>query len=141
MKLSNPKYREQVLILAGMFACTNMGQDRPSVAEVASEVRAARARPLHYGLESAVHAFCEPFMENDEHQRIFMEEGHSWVKTLRSMDEAEARRAWPDNFQTYDEAVDYAAFENYWAGLPDQIPTQPKEIARGAFMAGRRTHQ
>jgi hypothetical protein len=83
--------RNEVIILAGIFARSNMGLGNPDKATV--ERMKASANP---SVSSAVMATCGDFMETNEHQEMFEEEGRGWVRQLSKMSQDDVRNTWPD---------------------------------------------
>ena len=82
-KLSN----DEVDVLAGVFACSNCGMNRPS----RKDVRYA----LKYGFtvhQSVMH-FCGQYMESDDHEDMFLEEAYSWVHYLKNTSKEDLIRA------------------------------------------------
>lgn len=93
--------RDEIVILAAMFAVTNMGQAMPDV-DVVRQLR----RTKKVDLGSAVMCVAEQYMESDEHQDWFMEEAQSWVKQLKAKKTmAAVREIWPRQVERFDEAA------------------------------------
>ncbi len=82
-------------ILAGMFACSNMGQ-KVDLNDVES---ALRSPPSSAG-ESAIH-FCAQYMENEHHEEVFNDEAVSWWDKLNGMTDEEITKMWPDMVALY----------------------------------------
>lgn len=91
--------KTMVLILAGMFARSNMGLPRADIDDVAR----AKKNPPRTARESS-EMFCQQFMESDEHEDMFAGEAEMWEKELTQMSEEASRRTWPDQFKLYDDA-------------------------------------
>jgi hypothetical protein len=90
MKLSE----KDIIILAAMFARSNMGMER------ASDNRVRRLKDCKFlHLEDAVSDLCQEFMENDEHYDIFVEEAQGWVDYLKN--EPRASEIHKDLFEQY----------------------------------------
>ncbi len=83
--------KQQKMIVAAMFARTNMGQPNPTV----EQVRRQFTRPPEH-LSTPVMAFCEQYMETDEHQRIFMAEARSWMRDKNLSTLEAIQQIWPD---------------------------------------------
>lgn len=69
---------KQILCAAALLGRSNMGHGLPPKEEVTNAL-------LYSGkqLNNYVEAFCEQFMENDEHHTWFMEEAEAWVDRVR----------------------------------------------------------
>jgi len=72
-------------VLAGVFARSNMGMGYPPVKDVRDALDdinkpwyGSGTRPV----DDYAITFCQEFMENDEHERIFREEAAGWYKQL-----------------------------------------------------------
>lgn len=62
--------------VAALLARSNMGQRMPDPAP------AGKLRTPYVSLGSAIYGLCSPFMETDEHEGIFMEEGRMWLSMI-----------------------------------------------------------
>lgn len=87
--------KSQKMIVAAMFARTNMGQPPPSVEDVAQLFASNNRQPFTH-LSMPVNTLCGQYMEADEHERIFLAEARGWLRdknlnTLESITEI-----WPD---------------------------------------------
>lgn len=91
--------KHKAIVLAGIFAVSNMGQKLPPIGDVVRVKANAKTT-----VNSSVMAFAQGYMETDEHQKIFEDEGRSWFKTLLPMDDNEAAKTWPDILALYDNA-------------------------------------
>lgn len=88
------------VILSAAFAVSNMGQPRPSSADI-KRLKEGREPTL----ESAVMFLAERYMETDEHQSIFMDEAQSWFDTFGDTTQvASYRSSSADLFKLYEEA-------------------------------------
>jgi len=85
---------KDIIILAAMFARSNMGMERASDNHVR---RLKECRFLH--LEDAVSDLCSQFIETDEHYDIFVEEAQGWVDYLKK--EPRASEIHKDLFDQY----------------------------------------
>lgn len=86
-----PLTERELLVMAAVFARTNMGQSRPTRDEV--------QRALHHesvNLSSAVMWFCEEFMESNEDQDTFENEARGWVKSLKKDGREKIQEIWPE---------------------------------------------
>lgn len=90
--------QKMIAILAGMFARTNMGMDMPEPELVQ---RAKSSNSVMSPNSTACH-FCEQFMEEDSHEKMFTDEARSWIKELTKLGEDESRKSWPAHFELYD---------------------------------------
>lgn len=88
------------MILAGMFACSNMGQT-----VCLSATKVALRYPPKSPRSTAI-MFCEQFMETEEHEDIFTEEAKMWHDDMLSEEKTdeEIRRLWPDICNVYAQA-------------------------------------
>lgn len=82
---------KDAIILAAIFARSNMGQGRPSIQDVARAK--ASANPSISGMVSF---FCGNFMETDEHQAMFEDEARSWYKGLKRDTAEYIKKVHPD---------------------------------------------
>lgn len=80
-----PKMTEhQAMVLSGVFAVSNMGQDLPKADDLARLNRAPSA-----SVNSSVMYFAREYMECDEHQAMFEDEGRMWYRMLKKQSLAE----------------------------------------------------
>lgn len=93
--------KTKLLILAGIFARSNMGQGLPTVEQVRECIKYPPKNA-----NSAACWFCEQFMETDEHEKMFEDEVKMWVKLLENPKERELyQKSSPDVFALYDSAL------------------------------------
>jgi len=89
---------QERIVLAAWFARSNMGQPRAERFLVESLLNVERKWPLT--LQAAVERLCSPYMETDEHEKIFQEEGVSWFRKFSPNGSHNNREAiiktWPD---------------------------------------------
>jgi hypothetical protein len=89
------------VVLAACFAVSNMGQPRPTGAEIA-RLKHAKYEPT---VESATVFLAEKYMETHEHYDMFVAEAQSWHELLGDPNEAASyRSSSPDLFALYEEA-------------------------------------
>jgi hypothetical protein len=91
----------QVNILAAVFARSNMGQLRPSAAELARVVRSGREKNTLHG---CVIMLCEQYMETNDHEEMFLDEAGGWARTLSRESVETTRRKHKDIVELYEEA-------------------------------------
>lgn len=75
----------ELTVMAAVFARSNMGMNLPEKKEVERlmQDRETLGRIIEPTLDTAVVAFCERFMESDEHYDMFMQEAKGWYKDLK----------------------------------------------------------
>lgn len=86
-------------LLAGLFARTNLGMDKPKLGDVLPyRVRGPRMnKEANYA--DFVMTFCQEFMESDSHIETFEREAKMWWKELskRTMSREYILEVWPDH--------------------------------------------
>lgn len=87
-------------IFASMMACSNMGQsiDHRTLTNM------VRTYNEPVALEDCINALCGPFMESDEHERVYYAEGQSWLKHLEPLPDNEIERLHPQLYKLYTKA-------------------------------------
>lgn len=88
--------REQKYVVAALFARSNMGIEKPDDSRVARLFKNAAAPSRWASLSNAVIGICEEFMESDEHQKIFENEGQMWMKDSKLNSLESIWKIWPD---------------------------------------------
>lgn len=72
-----PTTQREQFILSGLFALTNMGQPVPkNVAEIFQRLHNTTTLTI----SNCMMAFCQDYMENDDHQDMFQKEAEWWYK-------------------------------------------------------------
>jgi hypothetical protein len=85
--------KPQLYVIAALFARSNTGMDLPKAAELRRMMM--NASPLTT-LGSAVVGMCEPYMETNEHQRMFMDEAKMWMRDKKLATLESIAKVWPD---------------------------------------------
>ena len=91
--------KQMVLILAGMFARSNMGMELPSL----EDVQTAKKHPPR-STNDVVILMCGDFLETEEQLKMFEDEAESWVNILEEDGEEKSRRIHSAHFELYDRA-------------------------------------
>jgi hypothetical protein len=86
----------QLMVLAGMFAVSNMGQNLPDTKLIAR----AKANPPTTASSCAVY-FAGQYMETDEHEAMFTAEVRMWLRDLRPLDMTQIAATWPGVVTAY----------------------------------------
>jgi len=92
-----PTTEREQFILSGMFALTNMGQPLPKNAR--EIIKRLHDTPT-LTISNCTMAFCQDYMENDDHQDMFEQEAKHWYKKtfkLKKYTREEIQRAWQHN--------------------------------------------
>lgn len=82
--------KKERIALAGAFARTNMGMSVPSKSNMQ---RLLALKDI--SLSAAVMWFCQDYMETDEHQDMFEQEGAAWYKLLGETSKEDLIKLWP----------------------------------------------
>lgn len=91
------------IILAGAFACSNMGQ------RIDDHTWDWAFKYPPTTIRSSMEHFCQQFIETDEHEDIFFEEAKMWERELAKMSDEKIATTWPDMYTAYHEAKERAS--------------------------------
>ena len=101
-----PKYSESdQIVLAAVFARSNMGQGLPEKSLVDYLRKPGEGRHRQVTLDSAVVTLCQQFMECDDHYSMFMDEARGWQKELAKNSIAYVTAIHPDIAALFAEPV------------------------------------
>lgn len=88
------------IIMAGMFAISNIGLPKPSVDELAIAIK----HPPK-SLNDAICLLAAQYIESEEMLTMFTEEAEGWMETLKEDGEEYSRLVHSDHWELYDRAV------------------------------------
>ncbi len=95
---------DELVVLSAMFARSNMGLERATVREVINLCDNKWQSDRDLACNDASTELSQRYMESDEQQQWFAEEGISWYKRLKRKSVENCVKVWPDLFATYYEA-------------------------------------
>jgi hypothetical protein len=102
--MENDKLDEMAyVILAGVFALTNMGQPLPTQSSIENAIKDYRNPRINWTIESSAIHFCGHLYESDEHEEIFLNEAKGWYKELKR--HSDAKKYWNSTITLYENAL------------------------------------
>jgi hypothetical protein len=91
--------RQEIAVLAGMFAVTNMGQKIPDASLIARAKGWVTNDP-----NSIAVLFAEQYMETNADERAWTAEVRSWQRDLAKMTREKITSTWPHMVAAFDAA-------------------------------------
>lgn len=97
--ITTPLSENERVLLAAVFARTNMGQSAPAK----DTIRRMMSSAEQYGtnLDSAISSICADIMESDEHYKMFMQEAKGWYKEFKKTSREYVITTWPENAELF----------------------------------------